>query len=144
DLSLNRRGHPYEPWFAVLDAVADPSDGTDGPLLGSVANLAIHPVALGPECLAVSADWVAPFRHALAQRTGGHVVMLSGALGDVNPAHVHRQDNDCRADGFGEAAQLGAEVAEAVAGATDGQVVEGPLRVVGQRIIEVPIGGTLL
>src|SRR5437762_452896 len=59
DVSLNRRGHPYEPSFSVLDAM-----GADGARIGSLSNLAIHPVALGPECLAVSADWVGPFRQA--------------------------------------------------------------------------------
>ena len=143
-LSLNRRGHPYAPWYAVLDAVAD-GDGSAGALLGSVANLAIHPVALGPECLAVSADWVAPFRQAVRDRTGAPAVMLSGALGDVNPAHVHRQDNDCRADGFAEAAALGAEAAEGVMATAGGaEIIDGALRVVAERTIEVPIGGTLL
>ena len=39
-------------------------------------------------------------------------MLLSGALGDVNPHHVHRQNNDCRGDGFAEAEQLGRDVAE--------------------------------
>ena len=41
-------------------------------------------------------------------------MLLSGALGDVNPHHVHRQNNDCRGDGFAEAEQLGRDVAEGV------------------------------
>ena len=41
-------------------------------------------------------------------------VLLSGALGDVNPHHVHRQNNDCGDDGFAEATQLGRDVAEGV------------------------------
>ena len=41
-------------------------------------------------------------------------MLLSGALGDVNPHHVHRQHNDCRDDGFAEADQLGRDVAEGV------------------------------
>src|SRR3954454_18096940 len=48
-LSTNRRGLPYEPSFAVLDVI-----GIDGSRLGTLANVSIHPVALGPECLAVS------------------------------------------------------------------------------------------
>jgi hypothetical protein len=141
-LSINRRGYPYDPWFSVLDVVAPAADG--GARIGTLANLAIHPVALGPECLAVSADWVHPFRQALQQRAGGTTIELSGALGDVNPRHVHRQGNDCRRDGFEEAAELGGEIAEAVdavlaeAESLDG----GGVRVIADRNLEVPIGGT--
>ena len=86
----------------------------DGSRIGTVANVSIHPVALGPECLAVSSDWVGPFRSELERRVGGTTVMLSGAIGDVNPCHVHRQDNECSGDGFAEAEQLGRDVAQAV------------------------------
>jgi hypothetical protein len=34
----------------------------------TIANVSIHPVALGPECLAVSSDWVGPFRAELERR----------------------------------------------------------------------------
>ena len=137
-LSINRRGYPYDPWFSVLDVV-----GTDG-RIGTLANLAIHPVALGPECLAVSADWVHPFREALQGRAGGTAVLLSGALGDVNPRHVHRQGNDCRRDGFEEAAELGVEVAQAVdAVLASAEALPGAgVQVVADRRLDVPIGGT--
>ena len=65
----------------------------DGSRIGTLANITIHPVALGPECLAVSSDWVGSFRRALEARVGGRAVLLSGALGDVNPHHVHRVPN---------------------------------------------------
>ena len=42
---------------------------------------------------------------------GGTTILLSAAIGDVNPCHVHRQDNDCGGDGSAEAAQLGTDVA---------------------------------
>ena len=140
-LSINRRGLPYEPTFAVLDAIAP-----DGSRVGTLANVAIHPVALGPECLAVSSDWVGPFRTALQARAGGSTVLLSGALGDVNPHHVHRQDNDCRGDGFAEADQLGRDVAEAIdAVLPDAEHVEttGPT-VERVRTLDVTMGETLL
>ena len=141
-LSINRRGYPYDPWFSVLDVVRRGSDER----IGTLANLAIHPVALGPECLAVSADWVHPFREALQQRAGGTAVLLSGALGDVNPRHVHRQDNDCRHDGFEEAEELGGEVAQAVDGVlpTAERLDDAGVRVIADRNLEVPIGGTPL
>ena len=156
-LSINRRGYPYDPWFTVLDILHAGTGGTSGRTggvpggggrIGTLANLAIHPVALGPECLAVSADWVHPFREAMQARAGGTAVLLSGALGDVNPRHVHRQGNDCTGDGFDEAAELGAEVAEAVdAVLSSTEVLDGDahgVRVIADRNLEVPIGGTRL
>lgn len=110
DLSINRRGHPYDPWFTALDVRSE--DGAQR--LATIANISIHPVALGPECLAVSSDWVGAFRTALEARLGGRAVMLQGAQGDVNPHHVHRQGNDCGRDLFAEAAELGVELAQAV------------------------------
>ena len=108
NVSRNRRGHPYDPWFSALDI-----HGASG-RMATIANLSIHPVALGPECLAVATDWVGPFRRALESRAGGQVVMLQGTSGDVNPHHVHRQDNDCDEDLFAEADDLGAQLARAV------------------------------
>jgi hypothetical protein len=123
-LSINRRGHPYDPWFTALDVV-----GVGGARLATIANLAIHPVALGPECLAVSSDWVGAFRLELERRLGGRAVMLQGAQGDVNPHHVHRQNNECEGDLFAEADELGAELAEAVdavIASAEAVVVDGP------------------
>ncbi|HEX2384648.1 MAG TPA: hypothetical protein VHI95_18540 [Acidimicrobiales bacterium] len=140
-LSVNRRGLPYEPTFAVLDVI-----GLDGARLGTIANIAIHPVALGPECLAVSSDWVGPFRSALEARAGGCVLLLSGALGDVNPHHVHRQNNDCGEDGFEEATRLGrvvAEVVDGVLGAAEPVGVDGA-HVLRERTVDVTLGSTTL
>jgi len=140
-LSLNRRGLPYEPAFSAVDVLA-----ADRSRIGTVANVSIHPVALGPECLAVSSDWVGPFRAELQRRVGGTTMMLSGAIGDVNPCHVHRQDNDCPGDGFAEAEQLGRDVAQAVDAAlssTDPVAVDGP-EVVRERVVDVTLGTTLL
>ena len=141
ELSVNRRGLPYAPTFAVLDVV-----DRRGARLGTLANVAIHPVALGPACVAVSSDWVGPFRRTLEHRTGGTAMLLSGALGDVNPHHVHRQDNDCRRDGFAEAEALGRQVAdgvEAVLGEAEPIEATGP-SVVRHRTVEVTLGSTPL
>ncbi|HEX4820151.1 MAG TPA: hypothetical protein VFV00_08090 [Acidimicrobiales bacterium] len=140
-LSINRRGHPYEPTFAVLDAI-----DVDGARIGSLANIAVHPVALGPECLAVSSDWVGSFRTALEGRAGGQAVLLSGALGDVNPHHVHRQNNDCTRDGFAEAEQLGrdlAEVVDDVLGEAEPLETDGP-RIERHDTIAVELGASLI
>ncbi|HEY1830257.1 MAG TPA: hypothetical protein VGG38_08440 [Acidimicrobiales bacterium] len=139
-ISVNRRGLPYAPWLALLDIQA-----LDGARVGVLANLAVHPVALGPECLAVSADWVAPFRSSLEAALGGTAVMLSGALGDVNPRHVHRQDNDCAANGFDEAEELGRELAQAVQGEVgSAEILSAGIEVVRCEEFSAPVGGTLL
>ena len=139
-LSVNRRGLPYAPWLALLDIRSD-----RGERIGVLANLAVHPVALGPECLAVSADWVAPFRAALEISLGGSAVMLSGALGDVNPRHVHRQDNTCAADGFAEADKLGLELADAVATeVAAAEPLEGVIEVLRCERLDAPVGDTVL
>jgi len=140
-LSINRRDLPYHPTFAVLDVI-----GLDGVRLGSIANVAIHPVALGPECLAVSTDWVGPFRSELEQRAGGTAVLLSGALGDVNPHHVHRQRNDCHEDGFEEATKLGRDVAEVVDGALGAaeRIEVNGAGVTRHRTVDVTLGSTSL
>ena len=140
-LSLNRRGLPYDPRFTVVDVLR-----RDATRIGTVANVSIHPVALGPECLAVSSDWVGPFRTELERRVGGTAILLSGAIGDVNPCHVHRQDNDCGGDGFAEAEQLGrdvAQVVDALLPETESVPVAGP-EVVRHRIVDVTLGSTLL
>jgi hypothetical protein len=140
-LSINRRGLPYDPTFALLDVVSPA-----GVRIGTVANIAIHPVALGPECLAVSSDWVGPFRRALEARAGGTAVLLSGALGDVNPHHVHRQRNDCHDDLFAEADQLGQDVAAGVDAVLEEAApvdADGP-RVERVRTIDVTLGDTVL
>ena len=140
-LSINRRGLPYQPSFCVVDVL-----GGTGDRIGTLANVAIHPVALGPECLAVSTDWVGPFRGELERRAGGQAVLLSGALGDVNPHHVHRQGNECDRDGFAEADRLGRDVAEVVDGVlAQAEPVEGgDPAVVRERSIEVAVGDTFL
>ena len=136
-LSINRRGHPYAPTFAVLDA-RSPA----GERLGTLANVSIHPVALGIECLAVSSDWVGAFRNALEAECGGRAVLLSGALGDVNPPlHDHPEVENAS---FVDADLLGQSVAAAVApvlGLTT-DVGEG-VSVLSNRTIDVPAAGML-
>ena len=143
-LSVNRRGLPYSPWLALLDVRAEGGEGS-GERIGLLANLAVHPVALGPQCLAVSADWVGPFRSALEASLGGTAVMLSGALGDVNPRHVHRQYNLCAADGFAEADELAQELAQAVAAEVgEAEPLDGALDVLRSEPVDAPVGQTLL
>ena len=107
-LSLNRRGLPYDPSFAVLDV-----HDTQGTRLGSVANVGIHPVALGVTCREVSGDWVASFRDEATRATGAPAVLLPGALGDVNPVRDPHTDPD-EGGSWETARLLGTEVADCV------------------------------
>lgn len=109
DLSLNRRGLPYAPEIAVLD-VRRP----DGSRVGSIANVGIHPVALGIGCRAVSGDWVTSYRSVAAADSGAPAVLLQGALGDVNPTRdPHTEPTP--GGNWETASTLGREVAEVVA-----------------------------
>jgi hypothetical protein len=136
-LSINRRGLPYDPSFAVLDARRH-----DGTTVGTLANIAIHPVALGPACLAVSTDWVGPFRRFLEATHGGTTVLLSGALGDVNPRpHEHPDEHG----DFDEAQLLGEHIAAATLEVLPtAEPVPGGVRVVARRVIDGPLGETPL
>jgi hypothetical protein len=138
-LSINRRGLPYAPTFAVLDVRA-----ASGARIGTLANVSIHPVALGPGLLAVSSDWVGSFRNALESTHDGRTVLMSGALGDVNPPlHAHATgayDND----NFQDADDLGRRVATAVGPALDAASLVGDgIGVRRHRWIEVEASGAL-
>jgi hypothetical protein len=136
-LSINRRDLPYDPHFAVLDARRP-----DGSRAGLIANIAIHPVALGPQALAVSTDWVGPFRDAVEAAAGGAAMLLSGALGDVNPQPHEHPDP---AGDFDQAASLGRAVAGVVeAVLADAAEVEGGIGVIARRCFPAPVGPSLL
>jgi hypothetical protein len=118
ELSVNRRGHPYDPTFAVLQA----STGV------TLTNVGVHPVACGVDCRSVATDWVGPFRARMAERTGAHAVLVPGALGDVNPP-FDPHGEPTPGGSFTEAAQLGSDVADAaMALLAEAQPLEGGLR----------------
>ena len=134
-VSMNRRQLPYDPTFAVLDARRD-----DGTTIGTLANVGIHPVALGPHCLQVSTDWVGPFRAALSAATGGEAALLQGALGDVNPVEPHHHDEH---GDYHHAADIGRGVAEAVrAILAELEPIAGPVGAAVSRTIAAPVGRT--
>ncbi|HEX4905021.1 MAG TPA: hypothetical protein VFU93_06200, partial [Acidimicrobiales bacterium] len=134
-LSINRRGNPYAPWFAVVDAVAG------GERVGTIVNIAVHPVAIGRDIDVVSSDWVGVFRHVLEAAAGGLTVVLPSALGDVNPP-PHPTEG---VEGSLEHAQLvGQALAAAVADALDSTAPLGDgSEVVRSEVIEVPASGLL-
>jgi len=138
-VSYNRRDLPYAPTFAVLDVL-----DSDGARVGTVANVSIHPVAMGPKCLSVSADWPGAFRAEFEARAGGAAVLLSGPLGDVNPEvpHIHPQETWGSWD---DAARVGRDVAEIVAAVVNRADAAGAgVAVTRHREIDLPVGETLL
>ncbi len=137
-LSVNRRGYPYDPWFSALD-IRRPDDSR----IGVLVNLAIHPVSLGSEWLEVSGDWVSPFRSAVEQNAGGTTIMLSGALGDVNPRGWEGLSGP--EGNFLNTEALGQDIASAVlARLGDCEPLEGHIAVSSSRTIEVPVSPTPL
>jgi hypothetical protein len=141
-VSFNRRGLPYDgPDFAVLDVVRP-----DGDRIGVLANIAVHPVALGPHNDAISTDWVGPFRLELERLAGGFAVMLSGALGDINPVPrpggtpVNTYEPWATAE---ETEQLGRTIATAVAHALDDCApLATDLEVLRAETHEIPLGAS--
>lgn len=143
DLSFNRRGSAYpDPEVATLEVLGS------GRRVGIVANLGVHPVALGPENLSVSTDWVGCLRSALEQRSSETAIELTGALGDINPTPPgHHIGDDLYAPwcSFGETATLGAALADAVETvASEATPVEGGLSVLRAETVEIPTGTTPL
>jgi hypothetical protein len=134
-MSINRRGNPYAPWLAVVDAIAGDER------LGTIVNIAVHPVAIGRDIDVVSSDWVGVFRRALEASAGGTAVVLPGALGDVNPPPHPTEGVEgslAHADRVGTA--LAAAVRDVLGSTTplgDGAAV------ISSRTIEVPATGLL-
>ncbi|MCB0045163.1 MAG: neutral/alkaline non-lysosomal ceramidase N-terminal domain-containing protein [Caldilineaceae bacterium] len=80
--SLNRRwfDRPVDPAVSVLRI-----DNAAGEILGTVINFACHPVVLGADNLAISADFVGYARDEVEAELGGVCVFTNGACADVNP-----------------------------------------------------------
>ncbi|HYZ91023.1 MAG TPA: hypothetical protein VFA34_01360 [Actinomycetota bacterium] len=137
-IAFNRRGGDYDgPTFSVLEAV-----GT-----GFIANFGIHPVLLGPDWLEVATDWIGPFRRELAALAGGTAIELTGALGDINPTPPSGKPGDTYAPWASpeQTADYGKRLARLVADALPGAgPVEGPLAVLREESIDVPVGGTAI
>lgn len=136
-LSHNRRGNPYDPCFSVVDIKSD------GDRIATLANVGVHPVALGRGLDAVATDWVGPFRQALQKSSGGRAVLLQGALGDVNPA-LHPEAHAGVEGSIDHALETGLGIASAVSDSLSATAALGEeLRVVRHRRIDVPVEGLL-
>ncbi len=139
--AFNRRGLTFDdPWFAALDA-----RGEGGWHIGTVANLSIHPVLLGPQWMSVSTDWVGTFRTSLEAAVGGKAIELTGALGDVNPVPSNEPPENTYAPwaNWEQTVDYGKRLASVVAGALDDAMpLDGGLAVLRHETISAPVGGT--
>ncbi len=135
-LSFDRRGHPYEPTFAVVDLTRD-----DGSRIGTIANIGVHPVVLGPLNLFVSADWVGECRRFVEEHAGGWALFVQGCAGDVDPRgrRLDGGPDDWFASVRSVGAAFGAAVLDALAAT---EVVRGPTGVVARRVLDVQVGGS--
>lgn len=71
---------PIDPRVAVLRI-----DQVDGRPLVAVLNYACHPVSLGGQCTAISADFPGTARRLVEEQTGALCLFLQGATGNINP-----------------------------------------------------------
>lgn len=137
-LAVNRRGYDFNPTYSVLEARRP-----EGSLIGALANVAIHAVANAPTARAVSGDWPTQFRIAASETLDAPVVLLSGAIGDVNPArspHI-----DAEPDGnWDYTRELGQDVANAVVSlARTATPIGDTARVIAHRTPKVRAGVTI-
>jgi neutral ceramidase len=71
---------PVDPTVGVIRI-----DRRDGTPLAILVNYACHPVILGPDSFAYSADYPGEMRRVVEQGLGGMAFFLQGAPGDINP-----------------------------------------------------------
>lgn len=82
--SINRRwiDRPVDPGLGVIRV-----DSLSGQLLGLIANFACHAVVMGPDNLAISADWPGHACTKFEQEAGDGAVCIftQGGTGNINP-----------------------------------------------------------
>ncbi len=106
-----RPTHPIDPTVGVIRV-----DDLEGRPRAVLVHYACHAVVLGPDNLALSADYPGAMRRRLAGKisSGGGdaplVFFLQGAAGDINP---YRDKQPVAEGGFDEAERVGADLAEA-------------------------------
>lgn len=94
DIAINRREmrpdgqvvigrNPQGPVDRSLNVVRITTD--EGAPLVVWVNFACHGTVLGPENRQVSADWIGAMRARVEEATGGRVLFLQGAAGNLNP-----------------------------------------------------------
>lgn len=134
ELAVNRRGNPHTPRLQLLDLHAPAGR------LATVVGVGIHPVTHGPDVHVVTADWVGHCRTAVEAVLGGTAVVVSGALGDVNPPGGDGYDRS--GGGVELARSVGAAVAALAVAASDRTEDVGPGLRLDHRGVELPVADT--
>lgn len=131
DLAVNRRGTPHAPRLQLLDL--------HGPAgrLAAVVGVGIHPVTHGPDVHVVTADWVGHCRVAVEGALGGTAVVVSGALGDVNPPGGDGYDRS--GGGADLARSVGSAVADLAVAASARTTDAGARLRLDHRAVELPV-----
>jgi neutral ceramidase len=133
-LAVNRRGLPHAPRLHLVDLQAGDRR------LASLVGVGIHPVCHGPDVHVVTADWVGHCRVAVEAALGGTAVVISGALGDVNPPGGEGYDRS--GGGTALARRVGGAVAELAVSAAARTEGVGTALVLDHRSVELPVAGT--
>jgi hypothetical protein len=146
-IGVNRRQHlddgrtvighnqdgPIDPELLVL-RIDTVREGERAPL-ALLVNYACHAVCLGPESLAVTADWPGVMRHTIEASGRGEVLFLQGACADVNPRVGP-------AASFDGAERLGSEIGKQVLALYGGIPLTEQITLrAGRRSIELPLLG---
>jgi len=87
EIGLNPTG-PIDRSLSVMQA-----QSLDGNPIVTLVNFQCHGTVLGPKNLLVSADWMGAMRKKVEQVSGGLVMYLQGATGDLNPDHDWGKDD---------------------------------------------------
>lgn len=115
-VGINRRESRPDGRVVLGHNPAGPTDPTvrvarldcdDGKPLALLVNYACHPVVLGSDSMAISADFVGVMRRIVEEALGAPVLFLQGACGDINPRLGPASDE-------GQVETLGMELAGAV------------------------------
>ena len=106
-LWANRERVPTEPVDYALGIlhVREP----DGETIATLINYQTHPVVLGPENLAISADYPGDMMDTVEAELGGQAMFLQGAAGDINPFWDKTPPEE---GGFEQAEKMGLAVAD--------------------------------
>lgn len=109
-LWVNRERVPTSPVDYALGVLHVRESG--GETIATLINYQTHPVVLGPENLAISADYPGYMMNKVEAELGGQAMFLQGAAGDINPFWDKTPPEE---GGFEEAEKMGLAVgAEAV------------------------------
>lgn len=109
--------------------------GSDGSLLGMVANYAIHSTALGPQNLKISGDVAGVVADYVEQKTGAPLLFINGAAGNMAPIYsVYATPGGAHLDQF--KVLLGDKIIEAADNTVD--VLDRVQIAAGEVIVKTP------